>query len=78
MKIKFVVKLEERNSSNRFLVRNTESYNRIIPFAFRYFQFKEQIAYFDSKEEAIAAYKEAFECEGAQGLPVILEAIVEE
>lgn len=78
MKIKFVVKLEECNSSNRFLVKNAEGYNGIIPFAFRCFQFKEQIVYFDSKEEAIAAYKKAFECEEVQGLPVILEAIVEE
>ena len=47
------------------------------PDGFKYFQFKHEIAYFDTREEAITACKEAFKYEGTQGLPVILEAIVD-
>lgn len=75
MKIKFVVKLEEHNSGNRFLTKDVEVYNRTVAFAFRHFQFKHEIAYFDTKEEAITACEEAFKHEGTQGLPVILEVI---
>lgn len=76
MKTKFVVKLEEHNSSNRFLTRDVESFNRTIPYGFRCFQFKQELAYFETKEEAIAACEEAFKYEGNEGVPVILEAIV--
>ena len=69
MKTKFAVKLEEYNSSNRFLTKDVESFNRTVPYGFRYFQFKH--------EEAITACEEAFKYEGTQGLPVILEAIVD-
>lgn len=77
METKFVVKLEEHNSSNRFLTKDVESFNRTVPYGFRYFQFKHEIAYFDTREEAITACEEAFKYEGTQGLPVILEAIVD-
>lgn len=79
MKTKFVVKLEEHSSSNRFLTKGVEGWNgNNIPYGFRYFQFKHEIAYFDSKEEAVAACEEAFKYEGTQGLPVIEEAIIED
>lgn len=77
METKFIVKLEEHSSSNRFLIKNVDSFNRTVPYAFRYFQFKHEIAHFDTKEEAIFACEEAFKYESTQGLPVILEAIVE-
>ncbi|MCM0326914.1 hypothetical protein [Bacteroides fragilis] len=77
MKTIFVVKLEEYNSSSRFLLRNIDGFNSTIPYGFRYFQFKHEIAYFDTREEAITACEEAFKYEGTQGLPVILEAIVD-
>ena len=77
MKTKFIVKLEEHSSSNRFLTKNVEGFNKTIPYGFRYFQFKHEVAYFDTKEEAIKACEEAFKYEGTQGLPVLLEAIVE-
>lgn len=77
MKTIFVVKLEEYNSSSRFLLRNIDGFNGTIPYGFRYFQFKHEIAYFDTREEAITACEEAFKYEGTQGLPVILEAIVD-
>ncbi len=76
MKCKFVVKLEENPSCNRFLVKNAEERNSTPAFAFRLIQFKHEIAYFNSKEEAISACEEALQHEGTQGLPIFLEAII--
>lgn len=79
MKTKFVVKLEEHSSCNRFLTKDIKGWNGSkIPFGFKPFQFKHELAYFDTKAEAITAYKESLKYEGSQGLPAILEVIVED
>lgn len=79
MKTKYIVKAAS-TSCCLFLTRNVEMDNgQIVPFGFKYCeQMDWQIAKFDTKDEAIAAYEEAKEYNGANYTPVILETLVED
>ena len=77
MVIKYIVKSE--TSPHLFLVANAESGNRIVPYAFKpCHQIIYEAAYFDSKEDALAACEEAAKYNGISHLvPVILETVAD-
>ena len=58
---KYIVKLEFGDTPNMILVRNIEGFKRgsIIPFMFKQYSYKYEIAYFETKEEAAKAVKES-------------------
>ena len=76
MKTKFIVKLDNLDSGERFLAKNHDNGYKIVPFGFKFAKFKHEIAYFDTNLEAIEAYEEALKHEGHQGLPIIMEVII--
>ena len=72
---KYIVKLEFGDTPNMILVRNIEEFKRgsIIPFMFKQYSYKYEIAYFETKEEAAKAVKESEKYNVINGIPIILE-----
>lgn len=75
METKFILKIE--NATPRYLAKDVEQGDRIVPFAFISCDVSNnKIAKFNTKEDAMAAFKEAQEYEGGLSSPVILEIII--
>lgn len=75
METKFILKIED--ATPRYLAKDVKQGDRIVPFAFISCDVSSnRIAKFDTKEDAMAAFKEAQENEGGLSSPVILEMIV--
>lgn len=74
---KYIVKLEFGDTPNMILVRNVEGFKRgsIIPFMFKQYSYKYEIAYFETKEEAAKAVKESEKYNVINGIPIILEVL---
>lgn len=78
MKTKYIVKAAS-STQCLFLVKDVEINGQVVPFGFRHCQYRErQIAKFDKREDAIAAYEEARKHDRANYTPVILETLVED
>lgn len=76
MEIKYIVKSELQ--PNLYLFKDTDLGYHKVPYAFKpSHQIIYEVAYFDSKEDALAACEEAAKYSGISHLvPVILEMIV--
>ena len=74
---KYIVKLEFGDTPTMILVRNIEGFKRgsIIPFMFKQYSYKYEIAYFETKEEAAKAVKESEKHNVINGIPIILEVL---
>ena len=74
---KYIVKLEFGDTPNMILDRNIEGFKRgsIIPFMFKQYSYKYEIAYFETKEEAAKAVKESEKHYVINGIPIILEVL---
>lgn len=75
--MKYIVKLEFSDTPNMILVRNVEGFKRgsVIPFMFKQYTYKYEIAYFETREEAAKAMKESEKYNVINGIPVILEVL---
>lgn len=71
--LSFFVKLEFCNTPNMVLAKNVEIYGKIIPFGFKQYSYKLEIAYFDTKEDAVRAIEESEKHNTINGIPTILE-----
>ncbi|MBP1615710.1 MAG: hypothetical protein H6Q13_3158 [Bacteroidetes bacterium] len=76
MENKYIVKLEWTEGSPMILVKDAKSDgNKSIPYAFKTYDYKYSVAYFQTKEEASAAVEEAGKYYSYDGIPVILEVL---
>ena len=74
---KYIVKLEFCDTPNMVLVKYVEGYKRgsLIPFAFKPYSYKFDVACFETQEEAAKAMKESEKYNVINGIPVILEVL---
>ena len=60
-----------------YLVKDAESYNGIVTYAFRHVHNSWEIAVFDTRDEAVKAVEAAHEHDGGDYLPIILEIVTQ-
>ncbi|MCD7900755.1 MAG: hypothetical protein LUH22_13045 [Bacteroides sp.] len=75
MKTKYIVQLENNIRAWMILMKDCGNSHKAIPYAFKIMDSSHEIAYFNTKDEAIKAYHEACKYYDYPGIPVILEAI---
>ena len=75
MEIKYIVTVEGTTNTRRFLVKNGNNGCREVPYKFTPANNRQEITYFDTKEEAVKACEEALKCEYKEGIILVMEAI---
>lgn len=75
METKYIVAVEGTTNTRRFLVKNGNNSCREVPYKFTIANNRQEITYFDTKEEAVKACEEALKCEYQEGIILVMEAI---